>query len=105
MFDEIEMLSQQPGLIRLLAHYARLAEADPEAWQDRVMEGDGQGALELIALYGMLLANGWLAQNSGVTPVLRPGQEPCCYRITTAGKRALRQAQCNEPVEETERAA
>jgi hypothetical protein len=90
MFDEIEMLSQQPGLIRLLDHYARLAEANTEAWQDRVMEADGLDAEELIALHGMLLAHGWLAQNSGVTPVLRPGHVPCCYRITTAGKRALR---------------
>jgi hypothetical protein len=101
MFDEIEMLRQQPSLIRLLGHYAGLAEADPEAWQDRLMQGDGLDAQDLTVLHGMLLAHGWIVQNTGVTPVLRLGHVPCCYRVTTAGKRALRQAQADEPFDHT----
>jgi hypothetical protein len=105
MLDAIDLLRQQPSLIGLLGHYARLAESDTEAWQDRVMEWDDLNARELTALHGTLLAHGWIAQNSGVTPVLRPGQVPCCYRVTTAGKRALRQAQSEGPAEENAWAA
>ena len=38
-----------------------------------------------------------IEQNTGVTPAVRPGGAPACYRITTAGARALRQAREEVP--------
>jgi hypothetical protein len=36
MFDEVETLRENPDLQRLLDHYARVGDADREAWQDRL---------------------------------------------------------------------
>ncbi len=47
---------------------------------------------DLVKLHGLLIAFAWLAQNTGNTPLLRPGAVPCCYRITPAGRRALQLA-------------
>jgi hypothetical protein len=103
MFNEFDLLSGNPKLFHLLSHYSQLGETDPEAWQDRIMELEGVQTQELTRLYGDLLAHGWIAQNTGVTPILRLGAVPCCYRITPAGKRALKKAEQSE--EEVELAA
>ena len=57
-------------------------------------------APELIWLHGQLLARGWLEQNTGATPVPRPGAVAACYRVTAAGLRALRQARDGDPGED-----
>jgi hypothetical protein len=93
MFDEFDRLRGCDGLLRLLAHYVAGNAADAEAWQDRRMELEGVRAEELVKLHGELLAYGWLEQNTGLTPVLRTGAVPCCYRVTAAGRKALKQAQ------------
>ena len=91
MFDDLEQLQGDPGLFNLLAHYAAAA-VDREAWQDRVMQLDGVPADALVKLHGRLLACDWIEQNTGSTAVLRRGSVPACYRVTTAGLRAWKQA-------------
>ena len=66
-------LRQSEALGRLLTHYADLGAADREAWQDRRMALEGVESRELVRLHGQLIACGWLEQNTGATPVLRPG--------------------------------
>jgi hypothetical protein len=89
MIDEMKRLCRVEELYGLLAHYAAL---DRQAWHDRRMEMDGVEPSRLARLHGELLANGWLEQNTGLTPVLRAGAAPACYRATAAGLRALKEA-------------
>jgi hypothetical protein len=91
MFDEMERLRDEKVLFALLSHYAALGVADRQVWQDRLLEMGGVDARQLIRFHGELLAYGWLEQNTGLTPVLRRNEAPACYRITTAGVRALKQ--------------
>jgi hypothetical protein len=92
MFDELDRLRDVKELCDLLTHYQRLGVADREAWQDRLAEMEGVEPRRLVKLHGELLAYGWLEQNTGLTPALRPGTVAGCYRITLAGVRALKQA-------------
>lgn len=103
MFDEMDLLRDNRDLANLLDHYAQVGTADSEAWQDRVMEFEGVQSENLVKLHGYLIAHGWIAQNTGVTPTGRPGAG--CYRITSAGRRALKQAQSDQAIEDTEAAA
>jgi hypothetical protein len=66
MFDELDRPRADENLRRLLAHYAAKAEADREAWQDRVMALDGRSSNELVRLHGELLSHEWIEQNVGV---------------------------------------
>jgi hypothetical protein len=93
MFDELERLQSVQELQILLAHYANLGSADRQIWQDRLLEMDGVDWRELVKLHGELLAHGWIEQNTGLTPVLKKGAAPACYRVTSQGVRALRQVQ------------
>ena len=90
MDDELDLLAEARDLLRLLAHYAQYGEADREAWQDRLMELEGLSAKDLTRLHGELMAQGWIEQNTGVTPFVRPGVVAGCYRITAAGLRLVR---------------
>jgi hypothetical protein len=92
MFDELEWLRGSPELQRLLGHYAEAAVTDREAWQDRLMHLEGVEPRELVRRHGELIAFGWIEQNTGHTPLLRPGAVPCCYKATPAGLRALEQS-------------
>jgi hypothetical protein len=91
MFDEMQRLSESGELVHLLAHYGQLGRHDRETWQDRLTELQGIQGKELSRLYGELLAHGWIEQNTGNTPILEAGRFGGCYRITSAGQRALRQ--------------
>ena len=93
-------LRESEALGRLLTHYADLGAADREARQDRRMALEGVESRELVRLHGQLIACGWLEQNTGATPVLRPGIVAACYRVTAAGLRALRQARDGDPGED-----
>jgi hypothetical protein len=95
MDDEMEWLRNTPELQQVLAHYAEVCAADREAWQDRLMHLEGAEARDLVRLHGHLLAFGWLEQNTGNTPALRPGAVPGCYRITASGMRAKKLARCS----------
>ena len=96
MFDELDRLRADGKLRRLLAHYAANAEADREAWQDRIMELAGSSSDELVRLHGELLGHEWIEQNVGVLPVLRAAAMPQCYRVTAAGLRALKRSHQRE---------
>jgi hypothetical protein len=96
MLDEIDRLRCVDSLKCLLMHYAHLGVPDRKTWQNRLMTVDGLEPRELNGLYGELLAHGWLEQNTGVTPGPDAGQAAGCYRITTAGVRALEEAETVE---------
>ena len=93
MFHELDCLRESPELQRLLGHYAEAGAADRDAWQDRLMGLEGVEARELVRLHGLLIAFGWVEQHTGNTPTCRPGAVPGCYRVTTAGLRALKLCQ------------
>ncbi len=92
LFDEMDRLAEVRPLYDLLVHYANLGGADRDAWQDRLAELNGVEGRQLVRLHGELLAYGWLEQNTGLTPVLKFGAAPHCYRVTLAGLRAVKQA-------------
>lgn len=96
MFDELDRLRDVKELFALLAHYQLAGAADRQAWQDRVAVIEGVEPRQLVKLHGELLAYGWLEQNTGATPALRAGAAASCYRITTAGIRALKQVRAQE---------
>jgi hypothetical protein len=96
MFDEMERLQEGKELHTLLLHYRRAGEADRQAWQDRLAEMDGVEPRQLVKLHGELLAYGWLDLNTGLTRVLRAGAAASCYRITSAGLRALKQLRARQ---------
>lgn len=105
MFDEFQRLGESASLLDLLSHYAELGARDRETWQDRVMELQGVAARELSRLHGELIACGWVEQNTGMTPVLKPGVAACCYRITAAGLKTFKRARKQADSEELEEAA
>ncbi len=92
MFDEFQRLCETRSLFSLLAHYADLGARDRETWQDRVMSLDGVAAKELSRLHGELIAYGWVEQNTGTTPILKPGVAASCYRVTSAGLKTFKLA-------------
>ncbi len=92
MFDEFERLCQGPSLFRLLGHYAEPGAKDRESWQDRLMNLEGVSPKELSRLHGELIAYGWVEQNTGTTPVLKPGVAACCYRVTSSGLKTFKLA-------------
>jgi hypothetical protein len=99
MFDEAGLLDEKSPLFHLLRHYAELGEANREAWQDRLMALDDLEPRELSRLHGMLIAAGWVEQNTGITPRLERGSVPSCYRITSQGLRTYRESGKREPVD------
>jgi len=96
MFDELERLRDVKELFDLLTHYQQLGSADRQVWQDRLADLAGVEPRMLVKLHGELLAYGWLEQNTGMTTAPRPGAAASCYRITTAGIRALKQVRGQE---------
>jgi hypothetical protein len=96
MFNELERLREDGDLFSLLSHYAELAAPDRQAWQDRRMRHGEVPPRALTSMHGELIANGWVEQNTGLTPVLRHDEAPACYRITPAGMRALKQVKAGE---------
>jgi hypothetical protein len=79
-----------PHLLSLLYHYAKLGSEDPEAWQDRVMSLDGLAPERLILLHGELLAADWVEQNTGRAFFRTDGTLAACYRATHKGLREYR---------------
>ena len=92
MFDFSVRLGEDPHLLSLLSHYARLGSDDRAAWQDRLMQMEGVAPGELTALHGELIALDGIEQNTG-RAVLRPdGGLSSCYRVTPCGLREFRRA-------------
>ena len=82
MLDDLDRLRNNPRLLQLCSHYADLGKDNQEAWQNRLMEMAEVSPRDIVKLHGELIAFGWIEQNTG--------QIPGCYRITSAGLRALR---------------
>jgi hypothetical protein len=97
MFDEMDRLRQAKDLFDLLDFYQERAAGDRQAWQDRVAQWQGVEPRELVRLHGELIAYGWLEQNTGAADPAARGAASACYRITSAGVRALRQAREEVP--------
>lgn len=96
MIDELDRLRHSAELQELLQYYADLGRADRQIWHDRLPAIGATQGKELTRLYGELLAFGWVEQNTGVTPFASPDRVPQCYRVTTAGQRALRLTRTEE---------
>jgi hypothetical protein len=96
MFNDLERLRDSADLFALLEHYAELAGHDRQAWQDRHMRQGECSARQMAQLHGELIAYGWVEQNTGIAAVVRKSAAPLCYRITTAGLRALKQVRAGE---------
>ncbi len=99
MFDDLDRLRANSKLLRLLDHYAQPAFLDREAWQDRLMSPNGAEPGPMVKLHGELLAFGWIEQNTGNT-LNQPVGVAACYRITTAGLRALKKTRSDSESEE-----
>jgi hypothetical protein len=96
MINELEHLRASTNLFDLLTHYATLARPDRHVWHDRKMQIEGHDPREVTRLHGELIAFGWLEMNLEVPGDLRPDEVVSCYRITSAGLRALKQSQAEE---------
>jgi hypothetical protein len=102
MSDSVNQLRESPALGRLLEHYAQVPTGDATAWQDRLGEMEGVTRKDLVQLHGELLAQAWVEQNTGVVVLGKLGVVAACYRITAAGRRALRLLALPDPDEEME---
>ncbi len=92
MFEETDPLADTL-LVQLLECYGEPALVERETWRERVGDLQGATARELSRLHGELIAQGWIEQNTGVTPA--------CYRVTVQGLRAYRKVReetCTEVV-------
>jgi hypothetical protein len=92
MDDELERLTSDERLFQLLDHYRTATPEDRTAWLDRLMPGDGCHEMDLTQLHGALLAAAWVELNAGATPGLAAGRVPACYRVTAAGRLAIKRA-------------
>ena len=88
MSEEIEQFPED--LVGLLQLYANAGLANPDAWQLRIMTLDGADDRRLSRLHGRLIAAGWIEFN--VAAARAKSEMMRCYRITAAGRRALRRA-------------
>lgn len=87
MFDLSTRLRDNPTLLTLLAHYARLGGEDQTCWQDRVMRMDGVDGGQLTTLHGVLIAFDGIEQNTGHAVQRADGALGSCYRVTLEGLR------------------
>jgi hypothetical protein len=90
MSEEIEQIPEDSVLVLLLELYANAGLANPDVWQLRIMTLDGADDRRLSRLHGRLIAAGWLEFN--IAAATAKSETMRCYRITAAGRRALRRA-------------
>ncbi|HEV8060263.1 MAG TPA: hypothetical protein VGP68_10340 [Gemmataceae bacterium] len=90
MSEELEQIPEDSVLFRLLELYANAGLDNPDAWQLRVMTLEGADDRRLSRLHGRLIAAGWLEFN--IAAARAKNETMRCYRITAAGRRALRRA-------------
>ncbi len=83
MLDNQERLRNDPQLMQLFSHYAKLGETNPEAWHTRLTQLDCDGRVDLVKLHGELIAFNWIEPNTG--------QTPCNYRLTRAGRKTMQE--------------
>ena len=90
MIDGLQQLVRDEQLYQLLSHYHAAAGDDRERWLDRVAEWSGGRQEEVTRWHGRLIASAWLEQNTGHAPPPIDGRVGQCYRLTAAGRKALR---------------
>jgi hypothetical protein len=56
------------------------------------MDWQSGSTTDLTRWHGALLAATWVEQNTGATPAVAVGQVAGCYRVTAAGRQALKHA-------------
>ncbi|HTK75582.1 MAG TPA: hypothetical protein VL371_10015 [Gemmataceae bacterium] len=101
MNDGLELLGRDEQLYQLLSHYHAAAGDDRERWLDRVTDWRDGRPEDVTRWHGRLLASAWLEQNTGHTPPPTNGRIGECYRVTAAGRKALKCArERNEDDEE-----
>jgi hypothetical protein len=100
LYDFAGRLRENPRLLALLGHYARLGVPERAAWQDRVMHLDGADPRELTVLHGELIAFDWVEQNAGHVRVKPDGALAECYRVTAQGLREYRRFTGEEVADE-----
>ena len=83
--------------------YANAGLDNPDAWQIRIMTLDGTDERSLSRLHGRLIAAGWIEFN--IAAARAKSETMRCYRITAAGRRALRRAHLDKYDDETGEAA
>jgi hypothetical protein len=83
MSDELDRLARDADLLALLRHYAPADAADRLLWRERCTDLGDLTPRDLVRLHGTLLASDWAELN--------PGAVGGCYRLTAAGRRALKQ--------------
>ena len=100
MDDDLDRFAETEQLYRLLDHYRKAAGEDRTTWADRVMAWEGGSPADLTRWHGALLAAAWVEINPGMTPGAgvpaaggSPGKVPGSYRLTPAGRQALKKAQ------------
>lgn len=100
MFDFSVRLRENPHLLSLLSHYAKVGCEDRTVWHDRLMRMEGVEAKELTLLHGELIAFDWIEQNTGHARWSPDGALAACYRVTQHGIREFRRIHGIEAVED-----
>ena len=92
MFNELETNRiPMDNLKQLLIKYFKELPEERQQWQPRVMEVSGVEHKELTYLHGMLIAHGWIEQNSSYMDQIEDAEKLTgCYRITSLGTREVR---------------
>ena len=93
MYDGLQQLARDEQLYQLLSHYHAAAGDDRERWLDRVAEWQDGRPEELTRWHGRLLASAWIEQHTGHSPPPTGGRVGQCYRVTAAGRKALKHVQ------------
>jgi hypothetical protein len=93
MNDGLEQLVRDEQLYQLLSHYHAAAGDDRERWLDRVADWQDGRPEDLTRWHGRLIASAWIEQNTGHTPLPANGRIAQCYRVTAAGRKALKHVQ------------
>lgn len=100
MLDEMQYLREDDGLFRLLRHYQDYTAEERDSWLDRCMTLEGVESKRLVELHGLLIAFGWVEQNSGQDSVAFESACPATYRTTAAGRRALKLRGTNDDTDQ-----
>jgi hypothetical protein len=90
MQENAEPSAAADRLFGLLEHYYGRAGDDRTKWVDRLTELPDGAAAELTRLHGALLAAAWIELNVGTAKTDGAGRVAECYRLTPAGRQALK---------------
>jgi hypothetical protein len=90
MNEEAGPTGRDERIFGLLDHYRCEAGDDRDKWVDRVMAWPDSTAKDLTRLHGSLLAVAWVEMNLAPAGAPGTGRVAECYRLTPAGRQALK---------------